>query len=122
MFATPPATKSFVDRGELRPIAQTAGERMSAFPELPTFRELGMPELESESWWGLFAPAGTPKPILAEINAQARATLEREDIRVKLETQYVAPKSSESPEAFREFLEADVRRWAKRVEQSGIQL
>lgn len=122
MFATPPAAKSLIERGELRPIAQTAPQRMKTFPDLPTFRELDMPDLVSASWWGLFAPAGTPENILETINAQANATLAREDVRQKLLTQYVEAVASASPADFRNFLSGDIKRWARRVEESGIRL
>jgi tripartite-type tricarboxylate transporter receptor subunit TctC len=106
--------------GALRPLVQTGATRQSTLPDLPTASESGFPGFESLAWWGVFAPAGTPKPILDRFRADLTATLREERIAKQLtETQQVSLRLEE-PDAFRKFFDDQVRIWGAVVRDNGI--
>ena len=108
-----------VKAGKLHAIAVTSAQRSRFLPDVPTFAELGHPELTTTIWFGVLAPADTPKPVLealtaANIKAQAAPAL-----RAKLEAQsFNVP--SESGEAFSRSIAAESERWAKLVKATGF--
>ncbi|WP_442595196.1 Bug family tripartite tricarboxylate transporter substrate binding protein [Parapusillimonas sp. JC17] len=122
MFVTPPAAKSAVDSGQLRALAQTSEQRQKAFPNTPTFAELGMPELTSLSWWGLFAPAGTPAEAVRVLNQSLEKTLQKPEVQRQLEAMVIEPAEPVSPEDFKDFVGRDFEVWNKLVEESGIRI
>ncbi|MFZ4711134.1 MAG: Bug family tripartite tricarboxylate transporter substrate binding protein, partial [Zwartia sp.] len=81
MFATPPAVMSFVESGKLIALAQASAERQKAFLNIPTFKELGYPEIVNETWWGLFAPKGTPDEAISTLHQALLATLKSEKVK-----------------------------------------
>ncbi|HEU5324014.1 MAG TPA: tripartite tricarboxylate transporter substrate binding protein [Methylomirabilota bacterium] len=104
--------------GKLRPLAGWGDKRVAALPEVPTFRELGYPEAEFYIWAGLFAPKGTPEPVLARLRAavkQAVADPEFKAAMDKLQT----PVAFKQGEEFQRFFEADARRLAEGVRKVG---
>ncbi|NYT82781.1 tripartite tricarboxylate transporter substrate binding protein [Alcaligenaceae bacterium] len=122
MFVTPPAAKSAVDSGQLRALAQTSELRQKAFPNTPTFAELGMPELTNLSWWGLFAPAGTPIEAVQTLNHSLEQVLKKPTVQRQLEAMVIEPAEPVSPAEFREFVGKDFEVWNKLVEESGIRI
>jgi tripartite-type tricarboxylate transporter receptor subunit TctC len=107
-----------IKSGKLRPLAGWGERRVAALPDVPTFKELGYPEAEFYIWAGLFAPAGTPEPILAKLRETVRAAVNDPDFKAsmgKLET----PIAFKQGEEFRKFFEADARRLAQGVRQVG---
>ncbi len=122
MFVTPPAAKTAVDAGQLRALAQASESRQKAFPDVPTFAELGMPELTSVSWWGLFAPAGTPAPAVLTINQSLEKALKKPELRRQLEAMVIEPSPPISPAAFKAFVSKDFETWNKLVDESGIRI
>jgi tripartite-type tricarboxylate transporter receptor subunit TctC len=79
-FDSIPAVIQHVKSGKLRAIAVTAAKRASAFPEIPTIAESGYPDYDLTSWWGLFAPAGTPPEVIAKIHRDTLAALQNADV------------------------------------------
>jgi tripartite tricarboxylate transporter family receptor len=77
MFGGPATIKPHVVNGRLRPIAVTGEKRNSAFPNLPTFDESGVPGVDSGSYWGSLAPAATPPGVIATLNAAMKASARR---------------------------------------------
>jgi tripartite-type tricarboxylate transporter receptor subunit TctC len=87
VIATMPAVLPYVKQGRLKAIALTTKERSPAAPEIPTFRESGIPQLkdfEVENYYGFMAPAGTPKEVVAKIQADLRAVLAQPELRNRL--------------------------------------
>lgn len=84
LFGSVPTVAELSRDNRIRALAMASGSRSALLPDLPTMGELGFPGVEMDSWNGLFAPAGTPAPILAKINADTRAALDGEEMRRRL--------------------------------------
>ena len=122
MFVTPPAAKGAVDTGQLVALGQTSETRQKAFPDVPTFAELDMPELTNMSWWGLFLKAGAPADVVTTINQSLEAALSKDHVRRQLEAMVIEPSEPMSPEAFKDFVGQDFQHWNKLVQDSGIRV
>ena len=79
-FATIPPTLPLIREGKLRAIAVTGAQRSPALPDVPTIAESGLPGYESVLWQAIYAPAGTPAPILARLNTEINAVLREADV------------------------------------------
>jgi tripartite-type tricarboxylate transporter receptor subunit TctC len=107
-----------IKSGKLRALAGWGDKRVAALPEVPTFRELGYPEAEFYIWAGLFAPKGTPEPVLAKLREATRAAVAEPEFKAamdKLETPIVFKQGQE----FQQFFDADARRLAAGVRKVG---
>jgi len=104
--------------GKLRPIAVTGTKRSPQLPDVPTFAEAGLPGVESYAWYGMFARAGTPRPIVDKLNAEARKTMKSADFqRVLKDTG--SEDVGDTPENFAKFVQAEAVKWGKVVKDSG---
>lgn len=110
---------SFVKSGRLNILGVTSTKRLAAFADVPTFAESGVPELVFEHWWGIMAPAGTPRPVVDKLNRAVTMALAAPDVRDRFTALAVEPRTTTS-EQFRALLVADVARWAKVVKDAGI--
>ena len=107
-----------IKSGKLRALAGWGDKRVAALPEVPTFKELGYPEAEFYIWAGLFAPKGTPEPVLAKLREATRAAVAEAEFKSamdKLETPIVFKQGQE----FQQFFDADARRLAAGVRKVG---
>ncbi|MBU8538579.1 Bug family tripartite tricarboxylate transporter substrate binding protein [Falsiroseomonas tokyonensis] len=104
-----------------RLLAVTAETRVQGWPDLPTFKELGYPDLVASTWFGLSAPAGTPEPIVTRLNAEVLAALATPEITARLIETGATPRRMTAPE-YSAFVAAEVRRWAQVVQAAGIRL
>ncbi|HSC98413.1 MAG TPA: tripartite tricarboxylate transporter substrate-binding protein, partial [Casimicrobiaceae bacterium] len=118
MFDNLPSSLSFIKAGKLRALAVTSAERSAALPELPTLAESGLPGFEASSWFGILAPAGTPKAIVDKINGAVVAWLATPEAKEKLSSQG-AIAAGGSPDAFAKHIAAETAKWAKVVKASG---
>jgi tripartite-type tricarboxylate transporter receptor subunit TctC len=117
-FANIPAIQAHVKSGRLRALATTGARRDPQLPEVPTMKEAGVEGLDVTVWYGLFAPAGTPREIVQALAAAtARATRDVE-LRKRMLEQGADPVGS-SPEEFGKLLREEVARWAEVVKVSG---
>jgi tripartite-type tricarboxylate transporter receptor subunit TctC len=105
--------------GGLRAIALGAPERAPTAMEVPTTTEVGMPELQTENWYGMVAPAGTPAPIVAALNRIATEAMQDPTVKEKLAIQG-AELIGDSPEHFHAFMESEITRWAKVIKDAGV--
>ena len=103
--------------GKLRPLAVSSAKRSPLLPELPTVAEAGVPGYEFNGWFGLFAPAGTPKPVVEKLAAAAIAAVKSPDLKAKLLEQSFVP-VADTPEEFSRFFCNEVAKWA-RVARDG---
>ena len=109
----------YVQSGKLRMLAVMSAERSQAFSDVPTLKELGLADLEVQTWYGVFAPAGTPQAIVARVNAEMNALLEQSEIRELLAKQGMAPAGG-TPERFGGLVKKELARWPRVVAAAGI--
>ena len=110
----------YIREGQIRPIAVTSLERLEILPDVPTVAET-LPGFQATLWWGLFAPAKTPKPIIEKINRDARELLKDPAIRRKWAGEGITL-SDTSPDAFAAIVKDDIVRWGDAVKASGVTL
>jgi len=108
-----------VQSGKLRMLAVMSGERSPAFPEVPTAKEQGLPELEVETWYGLFVPAGTPMEVVMRLNHDVNFQLQNAEIRELLSRQGMAAAGG-TPERFGALVKQELARWTRVVDAAGI--
>jgi tripartite-type tricarboxylate transporter receptor subunit TctC len=107
--------------GKVRALAVTSTDRVAAVPDVPTTVEAGLPQMQGGAWFGLFAPAGTPREIVAWLNRAAKATFTAPETRQRLEQQgALLPLGS--PEAFAAFIVTERQRWSEVIRKAGIRL
>lgn len=110
---------SHVKAGRLRMLAVTSAKRSQAFPDVPTVQEAGVPGYVYETWFGLFAPAGTPKPILDKLNQSTVKALGSSDLRKQFQSQGLEADPSTQAELGK-ILREDTATWAKIIKNAGI--
>jgi tripartite-type tricarboxylate transporter receptor subunit TctC len=118
MFDNMPSAIQHVRAGKLRPLAVTTAKRSPELPDVPTIAEAGVPGYEATSWFGMFAPAGTPAPVVARLNGALVKVLADPQVKKKLAEQGAEP-YSEKPEQFAEFIRQEAAKWGKVVKDSG---
>jgi tripartite-type tricarboxylate transporter receptor subunit TctC len=119
MLLTIPAVMPFVSAGKLRALATSGRKRTPALPDLPTLEEAGIAGFEYAPWYGVFAPAGTPAPVLQKIHAAINKVLADPEIRDKLGKQGLEVHVM-SREEFAAIVQADLPKWAKVIKALGI--
>ncbi len=103
----------------VRPLAVTSAKRVPQFPNVPTFAEQGFPGFEAYAWWGVFAPAGTPKPIVDRLYAELTKVLAEPAVKDKL-TQQGMDIVGGRPDVLAQFVGREIERWAKVVRDNKI--
>ena len=118
MFDNAPSSLPHVKAGRLRAIAITSATRSPLLPDLPTIAESGLPGFDVQSWFGLAAPAGTPRPIIERLNAELGKLLAAPDVRQRLQELAALPEPG-TPAQMRAFIAQELKRWGEVVKQSG---
>jgi tripartite-type tricarboxylate transporter receptor subunit TctC len=108
-----------VQGGKLRPLGVTGPKRSPLMPDVPTIAEAGLPEYSFETWFMVFAPAGTPKPLIEKLNATLNATLNKPELKQRMTKEAFDPAPSTTAEA-RQLLTSDMKKWASLIKASGI--
>jgi tripartite-type tricarboxylate transporter receptor subunit TctC len=121
MFDAAPSLIAHIRSGRLRVLAAASAERNRLLPEVPTFGELGYPKVAVSLWYGLLAPAGTPKPVVEKLNREVVKALGSADVRDKLQAQGAEPMPG-TPQAFASFMQDEMAKWAPVVKQAGVKL
>jgi len=117
-FAPIPATHANIAEGKLRGLAVTSAKRSSLLPDVPTIAESGIPGFEASLYYGLAAPAGTPRPIVDKLNKALRDALASDEVRKRLATDGAEPLPS-TPEEYAAHIDQDETKWSKVVRESG---
>ena len=120
MFMFQTAALPQVRAGKLRALAVSTAQRSPLAPELPTVAEAGVPGYEFSGWFGIFAPAATPKEIVNKIAAASVKAVQSPDLRERLSQQGFMPVAS-GPEQFAAFFRGEVAKWARVVKEGGLQ-
>jgi tripartite-type tricarboxylate transporter receptor subunit TctC len=118
-FALSASTLQHVRSGSVRVLAVTTQKRMADLPDVPTIAELGYPEFEISSWQGLFAPAGTPKDVIAKINAETTKLIATPEVRARIRREGADPIAS-TPEQFDKRFRNEVEKWARVAKAAGL--
>jgi tripartite-type tricarboxylate transporter receptor subunit TctC len=121
VFLDLPVILPQIQAGRLKPIALGARQRAPTAPDVPTTAEVGMPDLLIENWYGMFAPAGTPDKIVAEINRVANAAMNDPQVKQKLADQGLTV-AGDTPEQFRAFIDSETTKWAKVMNEAGVKI
>lgn len=108
MFAPAPAVLSHIQAGKLKALAVTSAQRSPLFPDYPTVDESGVPGYESVGWFGLFAPPGTPDPVVNKLNQSVNALLQTQDVQEQLKNMGATPANT-TPEEFSAFVDQDLK-------------
>ena len=119
-FAGMQGAQTLVRSGKLRALAITAPKRLAALPELPAVAEM-LPGFEVVGWYGVIGPANLPSPIVARLHEELVKVLNQREVRERIVADGSEPVGS-TPEEFRQFMLADLAKWAKLVKQSGAKL
>ena len=104
--------------GKLVPIAVTTAKRSPELPNVPTIAEAGVPGYEATSWFDMFAPAGTPAPVLAKLNTALVKVLNQAEVKKNI-NDHGPETHSEPPAHFAAFIQAESVKWGKVVKESG---
>jgi len=115
------ATYPLVKGGKLKLLAVSSPRRVAAIPDVPTIAESGLPGFETGSWQGVVAPPGTPREIVARLNAEIGRILATPEMRDKLGNQGADVRTN-SPEEFAVFIRAEKDRWAKVVKDANVKV
>jgi len=121
MFSSVVAILPHIKAGKLRALAVTGGKRLASMPELPTIAESGLPGYEASSWYGILAPAGTPRDIVVRLNAELAKALEQPEVRSSLLAEGAEPAGG-SPERFAAHILTEKERLGKLIRDAHIRL
>jgi tripartite-type tricarboxylate transporter receptor subunit TctC len=118
MFDNMPSALPHVKAGKLKALGVTTAKRFPAAPDIPTIAEAGVPGYEASSWFGVLAPAGTPKEIVNKLSSEIAKILQTPEIKERLLSQGAEPVGN-TPDQFTAFIKAETAKWAKVVKESG---
>jgi tripartite-type tricarboxylate transporter receptor subunit TctC len=119
LFNTVGSVQPSVKSGRLRALAVTTTSRSGALPDVPTMAEAGLPGFQMQSWFGLLAPAGTPRPIISRLNAETNKALNTPEMKSAIATMG-ANVMSGSPEQFADHIKSEIGRIGEIVKAAGI--
>jgi len=120
-FSTPPAALTQVKAGRLRALAVTGPKRSPIAPELPTIAESGLPGYSVVGWFGVFAPAQTPRALVDVISRQYAAAVQNKDVEQRLTTEGLEPAGG-TPAELASQLQTDIAKWGKVIREAGIRV
>ncbi|MET0962978.1 MAG: tripartite tricarboxylate transporter substrate binding protein [Noviherbaspirillum sp.] len=121
MFDNMPSSLPLVREGKLRALGVTSAKRSAAAPDIPTLAESGLPGFEAVSWFALFAPANTPRPIVDKLQAEVSKILKSPDISKRLLDLGLEPAGG-TPEELAAYQKSEIAKWSKVVKDSGAKV
>ena len=116
-----PSAMGQIKAGKLRPLAVTSAKRSSSLPDVPSIAESGYKDFDVSTWYGLFAPAGTPASVVASLNAQVNKLLDTPEMKAAIQTQGAEPQAMSSAQ-FGAQLKTEYVQWKGIVEASGAKI
>ena len=121
-FDTTAAEITYVKAGRLRPLAVTTSKRIRSLPDVPTVAESGVPGYEVTTWYGLFAPAGTPPAVVRKIYTETARIVRLPDVKERLDGMGTEETTNASPEEFAALVKTDIAKYAKVVKAAGLRI
>jgi tripartite-type tricarboxylate transporter receptor subunit TctC len=110
-----------VNAGKFLALAVSTDKRSTVAPDVPTMKESGYSDFEASLWWGILAPAATPKNIVTRLNAEIASIMQMPEIRASLVKLGVEPAGG-TPEQYAALLKSDIAKWAKVIKESGARV
>jgi tripartite-type tricarboxylate transporter receptor subunit TctC len=120
-FASPTSAKPRIASGGIKPLAMTGPRRSASMPELATFTEQGVPNVDLAIWVGAYAPAGTPRPIIDRLQRELKAVINLPEVKERMVAQGQTPVGN-TPEEFAANVRADLPKWEALIKASGAKL
>jgi tripartite-type tricarboxylate transporter receptor subunit TctC len=120
LFSSPSLVVQHVKEGNLRALAIMSNVRSHMLPDVPTIAEAGYPGIEGEEWYGVVAPAGTPKDIIALLNREIVRVMALPDIRENLVTQGFEMVAATTPEEFAARIKTDAEQWGNVIRAANL--
>ena len=120
-FTSPLVAQPYVKAGRLRQIAVTSAQRFPSLPDVPTVAEAGYPQYNLTSWWGLLAPAGVAKDIIARLHAETIKILETAEMKERLAGQGAVVVTN-TPEQFAAHIKTEITNWSRIIKESGARI
>ncbi len=121
LFATQLASWPHIQSGRIRALATSMAKRPASVPDLPTVSEAGLPGYDSGVWYAVLAPAGTPRDIIARVNAEVVRALKQPDYRSLLVNNTIEPIGS-PPERLTQYIKSELAKWAKVIKSAGVRI
>jgi tripartite-type tricarboxylate transporter receptor subunit TctC len=121
MLDTAASAMPHVRSGKLRALAITGAKRSPEYPDIPTFAEAGLPGYDTNAWYSVHAPAGTPPEVVRRLNAELVASLKEPDVQARFKQLTTEPVGN-SPEEFAAFVKAELDKYARVIKGAGIRL
>ena len=121
LFATQLASWPHIQSGRIRALATSMAKRPASVPDLPTVSEAGLPGYDSGVWYGVLAPAGTPREIVARLNTEAVKALSQSDYRNLLVNNTIEPIGS-PPERLSQYIRSELAKWAKVIKAANVRI
>ncbi len=121
LWVSIPAAAQFVKSGKLKALAVSPQKRSAAFPDVPTMQEAGVPDFEVESWYAMFVPAKTPRPVIDKLNRVMNTVVQEPNIREKLLAQG-SEAAGGTPEELDRVVSGELGRWAKLAKEAHIKV
>jgi tripartite-type tricarboxylate transporter receptor subunit TctC len=121
LMSSVPSAMGQIKSGKLRPLAVTSAKRSSSMPDVPTVAESGFKGFDVSTWYGVFAPAGTPASVVTALNAEINKLLATEDMKAAIHAQGAEPEAMSAAQ-LNALLKADYTKWKGIVEASGAKI
>ena len=121
-WMSPTLAEAQVKAGRLKAYAVTSKQRVAYLPNVPTMAEAGFPGIGSDSWHGLFAPAGTPRPIINKLHAALTQAAKQREVQERFDKAVIPLTLSSSPEEFDVFVKTETHRWTKIIKDNNVKL
>lgn len=121
VFSTAPSAIPHIKTGRLRGLAVTSASRSNLTPQLPTVAESGVPGYEAGSWYGIIAPAGTPRVVVMKLNKEITTVLATAEFREQLMNAGADP-APNTPDEFAAYIKAEITKWARVIKLSGVKV
>jgi tripartite-type tricarboxylate transporter receptor subunit TctC len=119
VFIGIPAAAPHIKAGRLRALAAVAPQRSSALPEVPTVAEAGLRDFEVTTWYGVLAPAGTPRPVVARLNSELVKIMHSPELKERLAATGTEPLTS-TPEEFAAYIKREIAKWGEVIRKAGV--